>query len=962
MKYSGQWTMDYGRWLVGLDEGRMTNGDMFRASLFVFAHALGLRSWALGLFRGSIAPYHSIGYMERTMSLLSVSLPRCEYRDNPLGIDVGSPRLSWQLQSDRRGARQVAYQIRAAASEAVLANSAELLWDTGRVESDQSIQVAYAGPVLQSAQRVYWSVTVWDDAGEQAASAPAWWEMGLLERGDWEARWIGAPFRGGPHTTSPAPYLRTTFILSQPVRSARLYITALGLYESSLNGQRVGEELLTPGWTNYAKRVQYQVYDVASQLQQGENALGSILGDGWGVGHIGWGERQRYVPQPLLLARLVITLADGSRQIVITDESWKASSGPILESDMMMGESYDARQELSGWDNIGYDDTGWWPAKVFDDTGAALVATNGPAIRGHEQITPVDVHEIPSWPTSRWVFDLGQNMVGWIRLRVSGPAGTTITIRYAEVLNQDGTLYTANLRGARNIDRYTLKGDGEEIWEPRFLFHGFRYVDMIGFPGTATAESVTGIVVHSDTPSTGEFSCSDPLINQLQHNIVWGQKGNFVDVPTDCPQRDERLGWTGDAQVFVRTAAFNKDVAGFFTKWAQDVVDAQRADGAYPSVAPNPAASIDDGGPAWADAGIICPWTIYQCYGDTRLLEAHYESMQRFVGFLSETSRDGLRCYADYQGWHGFGDWLALDGSGVTMGGTPKELIGTAFFAYSARLLGRIAEQIGRTEDAARYEALFQDVRAAFQKRFVTPSGLLAAQTQTAYVLALHFDLLPQELRATAAGALVHDIRQRKTHLSTGFVGTPYLPFVLTEAGYLDTAYELLKQTTWPSWLYSVTQGATTIWERWDGWTHDRGFQDPGMNSFNHYAYGAIGSWMYAVVAGIDTDQEQPAFKRAILRPRPGGGLTRAQGALNTPYGRIESAWRIEEGLLIWDVIIPANTTALTYVPASADQAVYEGNAQATQAAGISFVRQEEQAAVYELGAGRYTFRVGSGQ
>ena len=364
---------------------------------------------------------------------------------------------------------------------------------------------------------------------------------------------------------------------------------------------------------------------------------------------------------------------------------------------MLMGESYDARRELTDWCNPGYDDSSWWPAEVFAERGAALVATNGPAVKRQEELRPVNIREIPDIVNPRWIFDLGQNMVGWVRLRVCGEKGTTVSIRYAEVLNTDGTLYTANLRTARNTDYYTLKGGGEEVWEPHFLFHGFRYVELLGFPGIPTEETITGIVIHSDIPLTGTFECSDPLINQLQHNIVWGQKGNFVDVPTDCPQRDERLGWTGDAQVFIRTAAFNMNVAGFFTKWTRDLEDAQFPDGAYPAVAPNPSAwSIGDGGPAWADAGVICPWTIYQCYGDIRLLEARYASMQRFIEFLSQTSQNGLRCYAEYTGWHGFGDWLALDGSDGREGGTSKELIGTAFFAYSSHLLAKIAQHFGQ--------------------------------------------------------------------------------------------------------------------------------------------------------------------------------------------------------------------------------------------------------------------------
>jgi alpha-L-rhamnosidase len=889
------------------------------------------------------------------MSLI-VSNLTCEYRINPLGIDVLQPRLSWQLESDQRGTRQTAYRILVAASEVDLSGGSAL-WDTGEVTSDQSIHVRYEGPELVSGQRAYWKVWVWDEAGREAESTYAWWEMGLLEGADWQGQWIGAFFLGGPRTTSPAPYLRKEFRITKKVLSARLYATALGLYESYLNGARVGDALLTPGWTDYSKRIQYQVYDVTELIQSGTNAWGAILGDGWGVGHIAWVGRQRYADRPLLLAQIILTYSDGSKEIIGTDNSWKVMQGPILESDMLMGESYDARRELRGWCEPGYDDASWWSAEVFADHGATLVATNGPAIKRQEELRPVKIHKIPDFVNPRWIFDLGQNMVGWIRLCVRGEKGTTVSIRYAEVLNPDGTLYTANLRTARNTDYYTLKGGEEEIWEPRFLFHGFRYVELLGFPGTPTEETLTGIVVHSDIPPTGRFECSDPLINQLQHNIVWGQKGNFVDVPTDCPQRDERLGWTGDAQVFIRTAAFNMNVAGFFTKWTRDLEDAQFPDGAYPAVAPNPSAwSIGDGGPAWADAGVICPWTIYQCYGDIRLLEARYPSMQRFIEFLSQTSQNGLRCYAEYKGWHGFGDWLALDGSDGREGGTSKELIGTAFFAYSSHLLAKIAGILGKDEDAERYENYSRQAREAFVKHFVLSDGRLKGGTQTSYVLALHFDLLPADLRSIAVAELVGNIEQRDDHLSTGFVGTPYLNGVLSEMGHLDTAYALLKQTTWPSWLYSVTQGATTIWERWDGWTHDKGFQDQAMNSFNHYAYGAVGAWMYAVVGGIDLDPHQPGYKNIIMHPQPGGDLTSARTELHSMYGLIKSEWTLNKHTFAWQISVPANSTATVYVAAKAVSQVTENGHAVETTQEVTFLRIENGFAVFEVKAGSYSF------
>jgi alpha-L-rhamnosidase len=889
--------------------------------------------------------------------MTTVSHLTCEYQNNPLGIDVLQPRLSWQMQSNRRGTHQSAYRILVAPSETSLNNVANLLWDSGKIDSGQSVHVPYVGQPLASGQRVYWKVRVWDETGQEIESSSAWWEMGLLGSDNWKAQWIGAAFYGGPRTTSPAPYLRKEFTIQKELVGARLYATAIGLYECYLNGSRIGDAVLTPGWTDYSKHIQYQAYDVTDLLQSGVNAFGAILGDGWGVGHIAWIGRQRYADRPKLLAQIVLTYSDESKEIIGTDNTWKVSSGPVLESDLLMGESYDARRELPGWSVPGYNDASWYPVKIFTDHDANLMATNGPMIKRQEELRPVNIHEIPDFVNPRWIFDMGQNMVGWIHLRIQGEKGTTITVRYAEALNPDGSLYTTNLRTARNTDYYTLKGGEEEIWEPRFTFHGFRYVELLGYPGTPNEETVTGVVVHSEMPLTGSFECSDSLINQLQHNILWGQKGNFVDVPTDCPQRDERLGWTGDAQVFIRTAAFNMNVAGFFTKWARDLEDAQYPNGAYPAVAPNPAAwTIGDGGPAWADAGVICPWTIYRCYGDVRLLEERYPSMQRFIEFISQTSRDGIRCYEEYTGWHGFGDWLALDGSDGREGGTSKELIGTAFFAYSTKLMSNIARILDKEDDAFRYKALSERVRKAFIKHFVNEDGTIRGGTQTSYVLALHFDLLPEKLRPRAATELACNIQERDDHLSTGFVGTPYINWVLSKTDYLDIAYALLKQTSWPSWLYSVTQGATTIWERWDGWTHDKGFQDPGMNSFNHYAYGAVGAWMYAVIGGIDLDPDQPGYKHIIMHPKPGGGLTSAHAELQSMYGTIRSGWTLENGNFEWSITIPASTTATVYVPTKDKADVLESGRPAQNSEGITFLHMEDGCAVFAVEPGSYTF------
>ncbi len=889
---------------------------------------------------------------------LRIKQLRCEYLTDPLGLGIQAPRLSWVLESSRRGERQTAYQVIAASSVARLAAGDADLWDSGKVASTQTNHVRYDGLALTSRQRVWWQVRAWDaDEQPSAWSEPAWWEMGLLERDAWIGRWIGGPLVGGPRTSSPAPFLRKGFALAQEVRSARLYATALGVYEIEINGQRVGEDIFTPGWTDYKKRVQYQVYDVTGLLTAGDNVIGAVLGDGWYCGNVAAFGRQLYGDRPKLLAQLEITLADGRVVTIATDGSWKTAYGPLLEADLIMGEGYDARLAFGGWSAAGFDDTAWWVTSVtlaptFPDPGIELSPMRGQPVRRQEELRPIaPPAQFRGWVSSKWIFDMGQNMVGWVRLKVRGPAGTTVTLRFGEMLNPDGTLYTANLRTARATDTYTLRGDGEEIWEPRFTFHGFRYVELSGLPGDVTMDAITGIVVHSDAPLAGAFECSDPLINQLQRNIQWGQKGNYLEAPTDCPQRDERLGWTGDAQVFIRTGIFNRDVAAFFTKWQRDLADSQSAQGAFPMVAPSVLGP--DGGPAWADAGIICPWTVYRCYGDTAILAEHYDSMARYIAYLESASKDLIRSYEGFPGFPGFGDWLALDGSGLTDGGTRKDLIGTAFFAYSTRLMSRIAGILGKAADAEKYARLFEDVRAAFQKAFVAPSGLMAGGTQTSYVLALHFDLLPTELRPVAVEQIVRDIQKRGGHLSTGFVGASYLPFVLSEGGRLDVAYNLLFQKTWPSWLYAVTQGATTIWERWDGWTHDKGFQDIGMNSYNHYAYGAIGEWLYSGVAGLDLDRDRPGYEHIIIRPHPGGGLTHARAEYNSIRGKVISGWRIEAGRLTLDVTIPANSSATIYLPTADGAQVTEDGGMA----GVTFLRAEARRAVYEVGAGVYTFR-----
>ncbi|HWD41642.1 MAG TPA: family 78 glycoside hydrolase catalytic domain, partial [Fimbriimonas sp.] len=716
----------------------------------------------------------------------------------------------------------------------------------------------------------------------------------------------------------PSPYMRREFSIGKAIAQARLYITALGIYEAHLNGQKIGEAELAPGWTDYARRVRYQTYDVTALLGEGVNCLGAILGDGWFSGHLAWLSRETYGDPPKLLAQLAITYQDGSTETIATGPDWSHGFGAVRSSDLLMGEVQDLRKEPAGWDRPGFAANGWMPVEATKYE-TKLVAQYAPLIEAVEEIKPVSVRMKGAWPSDRFIFDMGQNMVGKIRFRVQGTAGQTLTFRFAERLDKDGGMYTTNYRSARSTDYVTLAGNGEEVFETKFTFHGFQYVEVAGLSEPPTVDNLSGIVLHSAWEPTGDFSCSEPLLNQLQSNIRWGWKGNSLDVPTDCPQRDERLGWTGDAQVFGRTACFLSDAQTFFEKYQQDLEDSTNADGQIPPVAPTVPKIGIDGGPAWSDAFVICPWTAYRVYGDTTILERHYDAMRKWVDSLQISSRDDIRSYEGYTGFKGFGDWLNTNAE------TPIELIGTAFYAYSSAIFAKIAAALGNREDAKTYGALSERVKKAFQNRFVTPSGLVSSGTQTAYVLALHFDLLPSDLRAPALQLLVDDIGWRGWKLSTGFVGTSYLPHVLTEGGRLDVAYKLLMQKGWPSWLYAVTQGATTIWERWDGWTEDKGFQDPGMNSFNHYAYGAIGEWLVSTVAGIDLDPDVPAYKKSRLAPRPGGGLTQAQAHLKTRFGKLSSSWAIEGGKFRWNIVVPPNADASTVFPPEASNPTCNG-------------------------------------
>jgi len=1061
---------------------------------------------------------------------LTVTHLRCEYRVNPLGIDILQPRLSWIMESNQRGQMQSAYQILVASSDNLLDLDIGDLWDSGKISSDQSNQVMYAGKPLMSRMQCCWKVRVWDKNDKVSAwSKPAFWTMGLLSTADWQAQWIGydashwevlgteeakaislddckwvwfgegdprksdqkgrrffrrkieisrslgyardkdkkikrarfrlaanndvifflngkeihripglklsetidisdklkagsntlaiestnendaanhavlagkllIEFETGHETVSidgswkasdarqknwqkprfndaswhnaeeiakvgdkpwgklsedelvlpPPAYLRKVFPVKRPVKRAMVYVSALGLYELHINGKHVSEDYFTPGWTDYPTRVYYQTYEVTDMINKGDNAVGAILADGWYAGYVGFGQkRENYGSQPRLLMQLEVEYADGGKEIVSTDKSWKAAYGPIVEADFQMGETYDGRKEMTGWDKYSFDDSTWNAVTVTEKVDTKVQAYPGVTVKKIMEIKPKKCTEPKN---GVYVFDMGQNFAGWVRLKAKGDAGTKIVLRFAEMLNPDGTVYTENLRGARCTDTYILKGKGREVWEPRFTFHGFRYVEVTGYPGKPGLGDITGIVVHSDTPLVGSFECSNLMINQLYSNIVWSQRSNFIEVPTDCPQRDERLGWTGDAQIFIRTATYNMDVAAFFTKWLIDLEDAQSKEGAFPDVAPRKIA-VGDGTAAWGDAGVICPWIIYDVYGDKQVIERHYDSMKKWVAYLKANSEDLLRPAT------GYGDWVAIGEE------TPKDVIGTAYFAYSTRLLAKMAAAIGKDRDAKEYEALFEQIRDAFNKAYVSEDGKIKGDTQTCYCLGLYFDILAESKRQLAAQHLVETVKRSNWHLTTGFVGLSYLLPTLTQTGNLDIAYRLLNNDTFPSWGYSIKNGATTIWERWNGWTKEKGFHDPGMNSFNHYSFGAVGRWLFGTVSGIDTDG--PGYKHIIIHPRPpllsceskkGGGLTYTKASYKSINGLIISDWKIKDDSFILNITIPANTTATVYVPAKNAESITEGRRPINESEQIKFLRMEDGCAVFAVGSGNYRF------
>lgn len=849
-----------------------------------------------------------------------------EHLPGALGIGTGTPRISWKTRAEP-GWAQAAYQVSI--------TTAGGTWHSGRIESPESVLQPWPAEPLSSGERADVSVRVWGPADE----APSSWspaaavEPGLLEPSDWVVAPITPAWDEDRDSDRRPPLLRRGFTLAKPVASARLYVTAHGLYELEINGTRIGTDAFSPGWTVYGKRLRYYTYDVTAELTEGGNAMGAWLADGWYRGRFGFqgGHRNLYGDKLALLAQLHVTHDDGSVTVVGTDQDWRASFGPILFTGLYEGEDYDARQLPQGWSSPQFDDGAWQTVAVVPRDPATLVAPEGPPVRCTDELKPVDVFTSSS---GKVILDFGQNLVGRLRINVRGEAGAKVTIRHAEVL-QEGGLYTRPLRGAAATDVYTLAGAGaSETWEPRFTIHGFRYAEITGWTGGEVTDNVVARVYHTDMERTGWFECSHAGLNRLHENVRWSMKGNFMDIPTDCPQRDERLGWTGDLQVFAPTATFLYDCSGMLSSWLKDVAAEQSPDGTVPWYAP----VIPGGdywtpvrpGAVWGDVAVLTPWVLHERFNDRKILADQYASAKAWVDLLDRLAGEDHLWNEGFQ----LGDWLDPNAppERPSEAKTDKHLVASAYFAWSARHLARIAGVLGKPEDELHYLELAGAVAEAFAAEYILPNGRMTSDAQTAYALAIVFDLFPgTELRQLAGKRLAGLVRQAGNRIATGFAGTPVITDALTAVGELDAAYDLLLEKECPSWLYSVEQGGTTIWERWDSLLPD-GTVNPGeMTSFNHYALGAVADWMHRSVAGLAP--LEPGYRRILFRPQPGGGLRWASTAHETPYGRAAISWRVRDTGLWVHIEVPTGTAARLELPGQEPAEVGPGTYEYTVAA-----------------------------
>jgi alpha-L-rhamnosidase len=927
--------------------------------------------------------------------LEAVSL-RTEYLENPLGLDSVKPRLGWKLRSDGENVLQCAYQLQASETLGFV----NLTWDSGRMETSQSQHVLYAGTKLKSMQRIYWRVKVWNNHGEESPfSEPAYFETGLLHQSNWKGRWIEPEKEVDIDAYKPAPYIRREFDVKKGLVSARAYLTARGLYSFFLNGTQGTDHLFTPGFTSYHKRHQVQTYDVTSLLSEGTNALGVILGDGWWRGTTGGASlKNNFGYKVAFLGQLVLTYEDGSRDIIASDDSFKTTSrGPLRKTDMKAGEIYDATIDIEGWNKSGYDDSAWEQVAVTEDGYDNLIGTNSVPVRTKERFTPKVLHT----PNGETVLDFGQNIAGWVDMKVQGGAGTEVVLVHGEALDNNGNFTLQNLADHGALDdfqevRYILAGNGVESYHPQFAIFGFRYVLLKNYPGTIDPHNFTAVAVYSDMEETGGFTCSNPSINQLVSNSIWSQKGNFMEVPTDCPTR-ERAGWTGDAQVYARTSSDFMNVYPFFEKWMADLAAEQFQDGSVPSTVPtvigyhnlaeyerlsktstNPmmafrkpgVASMLDGSSGWGDAAVIIPWTMYLCYGDKSILEKQFDSAKAWVDYMAASAKESNLRFKDtpvYQNYTGgeldanyvwdtkfhWGEWLETDteftdlAALLTKTGGCFPDVSTAYFAYSTRLLAEMAQVLGKAEEETKYRELYGKIKRVYNQYFIKEDGQIVEGRQAPNVRTLAFDLAEDDKKQAVADSLAQLVTEQDFHLNTGFLSTPFILQVLADYGHAEIAFKLLEQQSCPSWLYAVSKGATTIWESW------RGMKEDGelSGSLNHYSYGAVCDFLFAGIAGIRPVWEEPGYKHFILKPLHGGTLTQASATFESLYGTIGSSWEKTEQGIAYRFEVPANTTATIMLPGNHDD-LKSGFEEFPDA------RYEDGRILFTAGSGEYRFTI----
>lgn len=892
---------------------------------------------------------------------------RCEYLINPIGIDEASPRLSWLVPHDGKPCSQTAYRIVVSSTAEQALRAEGDVWDSGKVRRDQTCNVPFNGRELKSRQLCFWRVCWWDqnDASSEWSEI-ARFEMGLLHDIDWAGQWIskeevrefkskGSTLLGEPlgdYINAFTLYLRREFRLKRRVARARAYVCGLGYYELRLNGDKVGSSVLDPAQTDYTRIALYSTYDVTSQLASEDAfAIGVLLGNGRHIRSYGY-------DAPKLRLQLAVDYEDGTADTFATTSDWKVSYGPLQENGLYFGERYDARLEMPGWDMPGFDESAWDPAHIV--SGVPVGAQMLEPIRVVQMRPPQKWSTLPSGET---IYDFGQNFAGWVRLSVSGPSGTEVRLRHAELLNEDGSLNVSPNQNAESTDVYILRGEGVETYEPRFTYHGFRYLEITGVPGLPSVVSVLGCVVHSDVAVVGEFSCSHELINAIHRNVLWGQRSNLMSIPTDCSQRDERQGWLGDAHLAAEESMFNFGMAPFYTKFLHDIRHAQREDGSLPDTVPAYLGRLYPADPAWSAAYVTIAWMMYQFYGDTRVLERHFEPMKKYIFFLRDHSQELiLKTLGKY------GDWCP-PGS-IAPKRTPVELTSTWYFFHDTLLLSKIAAAIGQTEDQRMLETLAVGIRAAFNRAFLKDgeyevnrfAPVDRSPGQTSNALPLYLDMVPEESKPRVVGRLLHGvINEQDYHLDTGILGTRYLLDVLSDLGYTDVAFKVATQRTYPGWGYMVEEGATTLWERWEK------IGGGGMNSHNHIMLGSVDAWFYRVLAGLSV--LSPGWKHIRFKPPVVQGLDFARAELKSIRGRVSIAWARSAGEFSMEIVLPVGAIGTVYVPLQReDQAVVlnganiwpEPHSRSSMQSGCEMVGRDGNHVILTVGSGEYVFRVNS--